>query len=68
MELRKAAGLSQYELADLLNVPQSNVSFWEQCEKPPRGRFPVPHLRSQKTHYIIRHDTAFSTVAGFAGF
>jgi transcriptional regulator with XRE-family HTH domain len=33
----KAAGLSQYELAAMHNVLQSNVSFWEQCEKPPRS-------------------------------
>ncbi|MCA1601989.1 MAG: helix-turn-helix domain-containing protein [Acidobacteria bacterium] len=37
MELRKAAGLSQYELAEMLGVPQSNVAFWEQSEKPPRS-------------------------------
>jgi transcriptional regulator with XRE-family HTH domain len=37
MELRKAAGLSQYELAEMLEVPQSNVAFWEQSEKPPRS-------------------------------
>ena len=30
MELRKSAGLSQYELAEMLAVPQSNVAFWEQ--------------------------------------
>ena len=37
MEPRKAAGLSQYELAEMLDVPQSNVAFWEQSEKPPRS-------------------------------
>jgi transcriptional regulator with XRE-family HTH domain len=37
VELRKAAGLSQYELAEMLGVPQSNVAFWEQSEKPPRS-------------------------------
>jgi transcriptional regulator with XRE-family HTH domain len=36
-ELRKTAGLSQNQLADKLGVPQSNISFWEQWEKPPRG-------------------------------
>lgn len=35
--LRKQAGLSQYELAKLLNEPQSNVSFWELNSKPPRS-------------------------------
>ena len=36
-ELRKAAGLSQTELAEALGVPQSNIAFWEQSEKPPRS-------------------------------
>jgi len=36
-ELRKAAGLSQTELAEALAVPQSNIAFWEQSEKPPRS-------------------------------
>lgn len=35
--LRKAAGLTQVELAELLGVPQSNIAFWEQSEKPPRS-------------------------------
>lgn len=29
--------MSQYELAEMLGVPQSNVAFWEQSEKPPRS-------------------------------
>jgi transcriptional regulator with XRE-family HTH domain len=28
-EIRRARGLSQYDLADLLNVTQAAVSFWE---------------------------------------
>jgi transcriptional regulator with XRE-family HTH domain len=36
-ELRKGAGLSQYELARYLGVPQPNIAFWEQSEKPPRS-------------------------------
>ena len=36
-ELRKAAGLSQTELAEVLEVPQSNIAFWEQSDKPPRS-------------------------------
>ena len=36
-ELRKTAGLSQTELAEALSVPQSNIAFWEQSEKPPRS-------------------------------
>ena len=36
-ELRKAAGLTQVELSNVLGVPQSNIAFWEQSEKPPRS-------------------------------
>jgi transcriptional regulator with XRE-family HTH domain len=36
-ELRKAAGLSQYELARYVSVPQANIAFWERSEKPPRS-------------------------------
>jgi len=36
-ELRKDAGLSQYELARYPGVPQANIAFWEQSEKPPRS-------------------------------
>ena len=36
-ELRQAAGLSQYDLAAKIGVAQTNISFWERGEKPPRG-------------------------------
>lgn len=36
-ELRRAAGLSQNDLAAKLGEPQSNISFWERSDKPPRG-------------------------------
>lgn len=36
-ELRKAADLSQYELARYVAVPQPNIAFWEQSQKPPRS-------------------------------
>ena len=36
-ELREAAGLTQQQLAEQLGVPQSNITFWERSEKPPRG-------------------------------
>jgi transcriptional regulator with XRE-family HTH domain len=35
--LRKAAGLSQTELAKALGVPQTTVAHWEVSEKPPRS-------------------------------
>src|SRR5690349_14870739 len=35
--LRKAAGLSQAELARLVDEPQANVAYWERTEKPPRS-------------------------------
>lgn len=36
-DLRKSAGLSQYELADLVGEPQANIAFWERSDKPPRA-------------------------------
>lgn len=36
-ELRKAAGLSQYELAEMVGEPQPNIAYWELSEKPPRS-------------------------------
>ena len=35
--LRRAAGLTQAELADAISVPQANIAFWEFAEKPPRS-------------------------------
>lgn len=35
--LRRAAGLTQTELAQLVGEPQQNIAFWEQSEKPPRS-------------------------------
>lgn len=37
LALRKAAGLTQTELADFLGVPQANIAFWEWSDKPPRS-------------------------------
>lgn len=36
-ELRKAAGMTQAELAKVLKEPQQNVAFWEYSDKPPRS-------------------------------
>lgn len=36
-ELREAAGLTQQQLAGKLGVQQSNITFWERWDKPPRG-------------------------------
>lgn len=36
-ELRKAAGLSQYELAALVAEPQANIALWERSSNPPRS-------------------------------
>ena len=36
-EFRKAADLSQYELARLLALSQANIAFWELSDKPPRS-------------------------------
>jgi transcriptional regulator with XRE-family HTH domain len=37
LALRKAAGLTQTELAQFLGVPQANIAFWEWSDKPPRS-------------------------------
>jgi transcriptional regulator with XRE-family HTH domain len=34
---RRAAGLSQAELAEALSVTQSSVAYWETAAKPPRS-------------------------------
>ena len=41
--LRKAAGLSQQQLASATGVGQSNIAFWERSAKPPRGEV-IPAL------------------------
>ena len=35
--LRKAAGLSQYDLASRIGVTQSSIGYWEMSDKPPRA-------------------------------
>lgn len=35
--LRRAAGLTQTELAQLVGESQQNIAFWEQSERPPRS-------------------------------
>jgi len=35
--LRQATGMSQYELAALVEEPQANIAFWERSAKPPRS-------------------------------
>lgn len=35
--LRRAAGLTQAELAEAVGVPQTNIAFWEFSSKPPRS-------------------------------
>lgn len=37
LELRKAANLSQAELAALVGDTQRNIAYWEQSDKPPRS-------------------------------
>jgi len=35
--LRRSAGLTQTELAQLIGESQQNIAFWEGSEKPPRS-------------------------------
>jgi transcriptional regulator with XRE-family HTH domain len=37
LALRKAAGLTQIELAQFLGVPQGTIALWEWSDKPPRS-------------------------------
>jgi transcriptional regulator with XRE-family HTH domain len=37
VQLRKAAGLSQAEPAELVGESQANIAFWERSAKPPRS-------------------------------
>ncbi len=41
--LRKAVGLSQTELAQLVGEPQQNIALWEQSDRPPRADI-IPKL------------------------
>lgn len=36
-QLRREAGLTQTELAQKLGVPQSNITYWEKADRPPRS-------------------------------
>jgi transcriptional regulator with XRE-family HTH domain len=36
-ELRKAAGLTQTELASLIEEPQTSIARWEASDRPPRA-------------------------------
>jgi transcriptional regulator with XRE-family HTH domain len=37
LAFRKAAGLTQNELAEAVGETQENISFWERTDKPPRS-------------------------------
>ena len=37
VQLRRAAGFSQAELAKLVGESQANIAFWERSAKPPRS-------------------------------
>ena len=43
--LRRAAGLTQTELADVVGESQRNIAYWEQADKPPRSDV-IPRLAS----------------------
>ncbi len=37
VELRKAAGLTQVDLARAIGESQQNIAYWEHADKPPRS-------------------------------
>jgi transcriptional regulator with XRE-family HTH domain len=43
LALRQAAGLTQTQLAEFLEVPQGTIALWERSEKPPRSEL-LPSL------------------------
>lgn len=43
LALRQAAGLTQTQLAEFLEVPQGTIALWERSEKPPRSEL-LPQL------------------------
>jgi transcriptional regulator with XRE-family HTH domain len=43
--LRRTAGLTQAELAELVGETQRNIAYWEQADKPPRSDV-IPRLAS----------------------
>lgn len=47
-ELRKSAGLSQQQLANLIKVRQSTVASWERSPNPPKGEFLAPLAKALK--------------------
>ncbi len=50
LALRKAAGLTQIELARHLDVPHANIAFWEWSDKPPRSELLPAMAKALGTH------------------
>lgn len=67
--LRKAAGLSQYELADLVRVSQSAIAFWEVSNTPPRSSA-LPKLAKAlgvKVENLLNGNTSLNKTRGPKG-
>jgi len=45
-DLRQKAGLTQQELADILDVHQQTIAYWEQSDKPPRSEVLLPMAKA----------------------
>ena len=43
LNLRRAVGLTQTQLAEFLSVPQGTIAFWEWSDSPPRSNI-LPNL------------------------
>ena len=68
-ELRRAAGLSQYELARLVGVPQPNIAFWELSKKPPRSEVipKMAQILGVRVEQIFNPEPGMERKAGPAG-
>ena len=67
--LRRAAGLSQVELAQLVGEPQQNIAFWEQSEKPPRSDVlpPLAKVLGVRVEQILEGELPETRRAGPVG-
>ena len=63
--LREAAGLSQRELAQRLNVHHSNIGFWESGAVPPRSDVlpTMADILSVRVEELLGHEVKRKTVA-----
>ena len=67
--LRKAAGLSQRELARLVGVPHTNIAFWEHSDKPPRSDLlpKIADILGVRVEVLLNSSTILTSKPGPTG-